>query len=180
MAATVEKPWGLLAEFSDANALIHAAEETRKAGYSSYDTFAPIPIEPLMEAQGLHRNELPWLVFFCGAAGLCAGFGLAYWSSVIEYPINVGGRPFNSWQAFIPPTFETTVLFAAFGAVFGMLGLNGLPRPYHPLFNVEAFERATQDGFFLAIESEDAKFEAGTTRAFLEGLGATEISEVQP
>ncbi len=178
--ASDQATWGLLAQFDSAEALIAATEKTRKAGYTTFDTYAPIPLEPLMEAQGLHHNEMPLLVLIGGITGLCAGFGLAYWTSVIDYPLNIGGRPFNSWQAFIPPTFETTVLFTSFAAVFGMLGLNGLPRHYHPLFNVEAFERASQDGYFLAIESADAKFDQAATTKFLQELGATEVSEVNP
>jgi hypothetical protein len=172
--------YGLMAEFDDPNALVAAARQAREAGYRRMDGYSPFAIEELAEALGVHHTLVPLLVLIGGLFGACAGFGLAYWVSVVAYPLNVGGRPFNSWPAFIVPTFETTVLFAALTAVFGMLALNGLPTVYHPVFNVPRFALATRDRFFLCIETRDPKFDLHATRSFLEGLGAREVTEVVP
>jgi hypothetical protein len=171
---------GLMAEFDNPTALVEAATRARLAGYRKLDAYSPIPIEALDEALDLKRTKLPVLVFLGGLAGCLAGFGLEYWASVIEYPMNIGGRPFNSWPQFIPVTFETTVLGAALTAFVGMWALNGLPKPYHPVFNVPAFARASTDRFFLCIEAEDPKFDRETTRQFLEGLHPVGVSEVEP
>ena len=169
---------GLLAEFSEPNELIAAARATREAGYTRVDAYTPYPIEEVSEALHLKRSGLPLLVLIGGIIGGCAGFGLQYWAATIAYPLNIGGRPFNSWPAFIPITFETTVLVAAFFTVLGMLALNGLPMPYHPVFNVPRFALASRDRFFLCIEATDPKFDREGTRRFLERLVPRTVSEV--
>lgn len=173
------KLYGLMAEFDDPNALVAAAGRAHSAGYRRLDAYTPFPIEELGEALGVHRTAVPLLVLIGGIVGAMAGFGLAYYASVISYPLNIGGRPLNSWPAFIIPTFETTILFAAATAVFGMLALNGLPQLYHPVFNAPRFAMATRDRFFLCVEARDPKFDLDETRRFLEGLGAREVSDVE-
>ncbi len=169
---------GLLAEFRAPAELVKAARAVHTAGYRKVDAYTPYPIEEVLDALHLHETHVPKLVLAGGLFGLAAGWGLQYWASVVEYPMNIGGRPFNSWPAFVVPSFETTVLFAALGAVFGMLALNGFPQPYHPVFNVPGFASASRDRFFLCIEAEDPKFDLAATRDFLRGLGAAEVSEV--
>ena len=169
-----------MAEFETPGALVEAATKARLAGYRKMDAYSPIPIEALDEALDLKRTKLPVLVFLGGLGGCLAGFGLEYWASAIAYPMNVGGRPFNSWPQFIPVTFETTVLGAALTCFVGMWALNGLPKPYHPVFNVPAFARASTDRFFLCIEAEDPKFDVAATKQFLEGLHPVGVSEVEP
>jgi len=170
--------YGLMAEFDDPNTLVAAAGKVHAAGYRKLDAYTPFPIEELSEAIGVHRTAVPLLVLIGGIVGGLVGFGLAYYTSVIAYPLNIGGRPPNSWPSFIVPTFETTVLFAAATAVFGMLALNGLPMLHHPVFNAPRFAMASRDRFFLSIEADDPKFDAVQTRRFLEGLGAREVSDV--
>ncbi len=169
---------GILAEFETPDALVHAAERSTAAGYRNLDGYSPFPIEGLSEAIGFHANRLPLLVLCGGLCGAFLGFGLQYWVSVINYPLNVGGKPLNSWPAFIPVTFEVTILLAAFTAVLGMLALNGLPMPYHPVFNAPRFALATRDRFFLCIEASDPLFDRAGTRGFLQGLGAKEVVDV--
>jgi hypothetical protein len=169
---------GLMAEFTEPNELIAAARATRNAGYTRIDVYTPYPIEEVSEALHLRRTRLPLLVLIGGIIGGCAGFALQYWVATIAYPLNIGGRPFNSWPAFSPITFETTVLVAAFFAVLGMLALNGLPMPYHPVFNVPRFALASRDRFFLCIEATDPQFDREGTRRFLERLVPREVSEV--
>jgi Alternative complex III, ActD subunit len=169
---------GLMAEFSDPGELVTAAERTRTAGYTRFDCYTPFPIEELAEAMGQHHSRLPLLVLIGGILGMVGGFALCYWTSVISYPIIVGGRPFNSWPSFIPITFETTVLSAALFAVLGMLGLNGLPMPYHPVFNVPRFALASRDRFFLCIEANDPKFDIDETWAFLSRMQPRQVSQV--
>jgi len=172
--------YGLMAEFEDATALVAATERAHAAGYRRMDAYSPFPIEELHHAMGSPHSKLPLIVLIGGIVGCLGGFFLQYWASAIAYPVNVGGRPLNSWPAFIPVTFECTILVAALSAVLGMLGLNGLPMPYHPVFNVARFaEHASQDRFFLAIEATDPKFSHAATRAFLQGLGAREINDVE-
>ncbi len=170
--------YGLLAEFADVHGLLRAVRETRAAGYRRVDAFTPFPVEELAEALGAHDRRLPLLVLAGGIAGGIAGFLIQYWTAVIDYPINVGGRPLNSWPAFIPVIFECTVLGAALAAVLGMLALNGLPMPYHPVFNVPRFALSSRDRFFLCIEARDPRFDRRGTREFLHGLTPQEISEV--
>lgn len=171
--------YGLLAEFTEPNELIAAVRQARAAGYRRMDAYTPYPIEEVAEELGVHGNRLPLIVLVGGIVGLLAGYGLQYWASVIEYPLNVGGRPFNSIVAFIPITFETTVLIAAFAAVLGMLALNGLPMPYHPVFNVPRFALASRDRFFLCIEATDPMFDRELTRRFLERLVPRSVAEVE-
>jgi hypothetical protein len=171
--------YGVMAEFADPTALVEAARRTREEGYTFYDSYTPYPVHELFGAMQIKDWRMPLFVLLGGITGMFTGFGLCYWVSAVAYPLNIGGRPLNSWPMFIPVTFELTILFAALTAVFGMFALNGLPMPYHPVFNVPAFARtASQSGFFLAIESRDPKFDRERTRAFLQGLGAKEINDV--
>jgi len=170
--------YGLMAEFSEPNELVAAARQAHEAGYRRMDAYTPYPVEGLAEAVGVRRTRLPLLVLLGGITGAIAGYGLAYWTSAIDYPLNVGGRPFNSLPSFIPITFETTVLFAALTTVLGMLALNALPMPYHPVFNVPRFALASQDRFFLCIEATDPLFDRESTRRFLERLVPRAVSEV--
>jgi hypothetical protein len=170
--------YGLMAEFDNPTALVEAATRARLAGYRRMDAFSPIPIEELSEALGLRRTRLPLLVLLGGIAGGLGGYTLEWWASAIAYPMNVGGRPFHSWPQFIPVTFETTVLGAALSAFVGMWALNRLPQPYHPVFNVPAFARASSDRFFLCIESGDPRFDREATWRFLESLHPVGVSDV--
>jgi Alternative complex III, ActD subunit len=179
MATTKRQPvYGLMAEFEDPNQLVAAAHRAREAGYRRMDAYSPLPIEELHEAIGFHDTKLPMIVLIGGLVGCLAGYLLQYWVSTMAYPINVGGKPLNSWPAFIPVTFECTILGAALSAVLGMLGLNGLPQPYHPVFNVARFALASRNRFFLCIEARDRKFDLEETRRFLETLEAREVTVV--
>jgi hypothetical protein len=178
-AKTQEPPFfGLMAEFDSAQALLDAAHKVRLAGYHKTDAFSPFPIHGLAEALGFRERHVALIVLCAGITGALAGYGLEYWTQVIEFPMNIGGRPYHAWVSFIPPAFETTILFAAFSAVIGMLALNGLPQPYHPVFNVPRFERASQDSFFLAVDATDPKFDADATRGFLLSLNPKEVVTV--
>ena len=172
--------FGLLAEFETPDALVKATEKARLAGYRKMDAYSPIPIEELSEALGLARTRLPKLVFLGGLLGGIGGYSLEYYCAVIGYPLNVGGRPLNSWPQFIPVTFETTVLGAALCCFLGMWALNRLPQPYHPVFNVPAFKRASTDRFFLCIEAADPAFTPDATRRFLEGFHPVGVFDVEP
>src|SRR6186713_2512901 len=172
--------FGLMAEFPDPTSLVLATRKTHEEGYREMDAYSPFPIHELVEAFDAHDHRVQRNVLVGGILGMFAGFGLCYWVSTIAYPLNVGGRPFNSWPSFIPVTFELTILLASLTCVIGLILLNGLPMPYHPVFNVKRFaEHASQDGLFLAIEADDPKFDVNKTRAFLQGLGAREINEIE-
>jgi len=170
--------YGLMAEFDGPEELLAAATRAHAAGYRRMDAYTPFPVEGLSAALGHPRTRLPLLVLIAGIVGAVIGFASQYWVTVIDYPIIVGGRPFNSWPAYIPITFEVTILFAALTAVVGMIALNRLPMPYHPVFNVPRFALASQDRFFLCIEAADPLFHVGETKRFLESLNPREVSEV--
>jgi hypothetical protein len=171
--------YGLMAEFDQPEILLAAARRSFTEGYRRMDAYSPFPIDGLAEAIGFHRTRLPLIVLIGGIIGCLGGFYLQYWAAVIDYPLNIGGRPLNSWPMFIPVTFELTILVAALSAVFGLLALNGLPMPYHPVFNVERFQLATRNRFFLCIEAADPKFDQEATRGFLESLGSHGVYEVE-
>jgi hypothetical protein len=171
--------YGLMGEFDSPEALIESARRTHDAGYIRVDAYTPYPVEGLAEALRFHKTRVPLIVLIGGVTGCLAGFFLQYYVAVIDYPLNIGGRPLNSWPSFIPITFEVTVLIAALSAVLGMLALNGLPTPHHPVFNVPRFALATRDRFFLSIEARDPKFDPQATRSFLQSLGAKEVSDVE-
>jgi len=171
--------YGLMAEFETPEDLLAAAERARDAGYQRMDAYTPFPVEGLAEAIGFRRTWLPLIVLVGGIIGCVGGYFLQYWISVIDYPLNIGGRPLHSWPAFVVVTFELTILVAALSAVLGMLALNGLPMPYHPVFNVPRFAFATRDRFFLCIEATDPKFHPDETRRFLERSQPRQISEVE-
>ena len=170
--------YGMLAEFDSPTDLVDAARRTYGAGYKKIDAYSPFPIDELADAIGFHKNGVPLVVLVGGLLGCAGGYVLQYWIAAINYPINIGGRPYNSWPAFIVVTFEMTILFAGLAAVFGMLALNGLPMPHHPVFNVPRFALATRDRFFLIIFSSDVKYDPVDTRRFLESLEPRSISEV--
>ena len=170
--------YGLLAEFTDAEHLLQAARRTAETGYRRIEAYSPFPVAGLAEAIGFHRTQLPLIVLIGGLLGAATGYGLQYWVSVIQYPMNIGGRPLNSWPMFMPVTFECAVLGAAVFCVLGMLALNGLPRPHHPLFDVPGFERASTDRFFLCIQARDPLFDGQATREFLQRLEPIKVSDV--
>jgi len=174
----LEGTYGVMAEFNDAQALLDAANTTREAGYKNFDAYSPFPIHGLSEAVGFHHTRLSAVVLIMGILGGLGGFVMCWYANVISYPLNIGGKPYNSWPAWIPITFECAILLAAFGAVFGMLALNGLPMPYHPVFNVKRFEQASRDRFFLVIQSRDPKFEIDRVFDFLETLHPREVTDV--
>ncbi len=171
--------YGLMAEFETPTDVVAAARRVHEEGYRRIDAFSPYPIEELSEAIGVHSTKLPVIVLIGGIVGLLAGYLMQYYTHVIDYPLNVGGKPFHSWPQFIPITFETTVLGAALSAVFGMLALNGLPEPYHPVFNTPNFALASRDRFFLLVEARDPKFDREQTAAFLKSLGPREVTDVE-
>src|SRR6266542_5153763 len=168
-----------MAEFESAEALLDATRRAHAAGYRAMDAYSPFPIEGLAEALGSQRTIVPWIALTGVVLGALTGYALQCWVHVFALPVNVGGRPLNSWPMFIPVTFELTVLVAALSAVLGMLALNGLPHPYHPVFNVPRFALASQDRFFLCIEASDPRFDRAATRYFLESLAPQEVSDVE-
>jgi hypothetical protein len=170
--------YGLMAEFETPGTIIAAANKTYAAGYKKIDAYSPFPIEELSDAIGFHRNGVAPVVLTGGILGCLTGYLMQWWIATVSYPVNVGGRPYHSWPSFIVVTFELTILFSVLAAVFGMLALNGLPMPYHPVFNVERFAFASRDRFFLIIFSSDPKYSSAETRAFLESLEPRSVSEV--
>src|SRR5262245_24874185 len=170
--------YGLAAEFATPSDLLEAARAAKQAGYTRTDAYSPLPVEGLAGAVGASYSKLPTIVFFGGLIGGFTGYLLQYVTATSWYPFNVGGRPLNSWPAFIPVTFECTILGAALAAVFGMLAVNGLPMPYHPLFHVPRFARASRDLFFLCIQARDPRFEVGAVTQFLQDLGPADVQEV--
>jgi hypothetical protein len=173
------RTWGVLGEFEAPEELLHAARRAREAGYRCLDAYTPFPIHGLSDAMGFRPTRLPLVVLAGGLIGGATALATMWFSAAIHYPINVAGKPFASWPMFIPITFEATVLCAALSAVFGMLGMNGLPMPYHPIFNASRFAFASRDRFFLCIESRDPKFREEDVRTFLSGLGAKEVEAVE-
>ncbi len=176
---TTNTTWGLLAEFDSAHALFHAAEKVRDAGYKNWDTHSPYAMHGMDEAMGLSASKLPWITLVAGLTGLLGAWYLQVWVSTMEYPMIISGKPLNSLPAFVPLMFEGTVLFAAVATVFGMLALNGLPMHYHPLFQSERFDRATDDKFFISIEAKDSKFDAVKTADLLRSIGANHVEEIE-
>ena len=170
--------YGLLAEYKTPGELLSAARAARQAGYKQMEAYSPFPVHGLTHALGQVPTKLPILTLVGGALGAFSGYALEYWVSVINYPVNIGGRPMHSWPAFLPVTFEMAVLGAALFSVFGMLALNGLPMPYHPVFNVPQFKLASRDRFFLCIEATDKRFDRAATRGFLETTRPMGIYEV--
>jgi hypothetical protein len=189
--------YGLTAEFTEPAQIVTAVERVREAGYRSIDCYTPFPVHGLAEAMDFDDIRVPWMIFIAGMLGTCAGYFLE-WSvnaPIVEqvlrklpldvisrqysYPLNIGGKPFHSWPTFIPVCYETTILFAALCAFVGMLALNGLPRPHHPIFNARNFDRASQDRFFLCIEAVDPKFDYENTWALLQSLGPEAVAEVE-
>jgi hypothetical protein len=174
----VASQFGLLAEFVEADDLVAASARAYEAGYRRMECYSPLPVDGLAEAIGFHRSRMPLVVLIGGIIGCLGGFALQYYATVVAYPLNIGGRPVFSWPAFVPVVFEMTVLAAALFAVLGMLAMNGLPRPHHPLFAIRSFDRATQDRFFLCILADDPLYHSQTTRKFLERLGPVEVTDV--
>ena len=170
---------GVAAEFGDAESILSAAFAAKRAGYTRMDAYTPFAVEHLDEALGMQPTRLGWIVLIMGITGALFGFFMQLYANASYYPLNIGGKPLNSWPNFIVITFECTVLFSAFTAGLFMLGRNGLPRPYHPMFNTPGFENATRDKFFLCIEARDPKFDAGEVTSFLEGLDPIRVSEVE-
>ncbi|MGD9589945.1 MAG: DUF3341 domain-containing protein [Pyrinomonadaceae bacterium] len=173
-----EDIYGIMAEFDTPTQLVDAANKVREAGYTKTDAFSPFPLHEIDVALGIKRSILPLLVFAGGITGLLSGIALQVFVHYIDYPLNVGGRPYLSWPSFVPPAYELTILLAGFTAVFGMLFLNGLPRPYHPVFNVPRFALATREKFFLVIEAADPKYDHDEVRSFMESLDPQEVFDV--
>ncbi|MFY9842353.1 MAG: DUF3341 domain-containing protein [Terriglobales bacterium] len=172
------KIYGLMAEFDSAQELLDAAHKTHQAGYQKIDAYSPFPVEGLAEATGFHKNSVALVVLIGAIIGGLSAYALQYWVAVITYPVNVGGRPLQSWPSFIIVTFELTILFGGVTAAIGMLALNGLPMPYHPVFNVPEFAKASENKFFLVVFSSDPKYDAARTRSFLNELAPRMIAEV--
>src|SRR6202166_2502251 len=172
--------YGLLAEFETPEQILEAAHRTHDAGYKSIDAFSPIPVHGLAEAVGFDWTSLPIVVFIGGLCGGLTGFGMCYYANVVSYAWNIGGKPLNSWPSWIPITFELTILGAALSAVLGMLAMNGLPTPYHPVFNVSRFALASRDRFFLCIKARDPMFDVKQTRKFMLTLNPREVTDIDP
>ncbi len=171
--------YGIVAEFDTPEAVTEAANRAREAGYKKMDAYTPFPVEGLDQALGMTNTRLGWVVLWMGITGGLLGFFMQWYANVVYYPLNIGGKPLNSWPNFIIITFECTILFAAFTSGLFMLGRNGLPQPYHSIFNTPNFETATRDHFFLCIEATDSLFDESKTRSFMDSLGALRVSEVE-
>jgi hypothetical protein len=167
-----------MAEFETPRAVLEATRRAREAGFQAMDAYTPYPVEGLADELGLRRTRVPFVVLVAGLVGAAVGFLMQFWSMAVDYPLNVGGRPYNSWPVFIPIAFEVMVLVASFAALFAMFFLSGLPQPHHPVFNVPRFAHASQDRFFLCIEATDPRFDRERTRQFLAELGPAEVVEV--
>jgi hypothetical protein len=174
-----KKTFGMLAQYETAEQIFKACEKVRDAGYTRWDSYTPFPVHNLDKAMGLKPSILPWIVFACGMTGASSGMLLQWWTSTVAYPIIIAAKPLFSYQAFVPVTFELGILFSAFGALLGMLGLNKLPQYYHSLFKVKAFDRVTDDKFFIAIETRDPKYDTAKVKELLEGTGASMVQEVE-
>ncbi len=170
--------YGLMVEFETPTELVNGCKAAYAEGYREMDAYSPFPIEEVSEAIGFHKSAVPLVVLLGGILGGTSGFALQYWINVIAYPLNIGGKPYDSWPAFIVPTFEMTILFAGLCGMFGMFALNGLPQPYHPVFNVDKFSAVTRDKFFLCVEATDPKFDLVGTQQFMQSLKPLSISEV--
>lgn len=173
-----DRLYGIMAEFETVPELLDAIHKSRDAGYCKLDAYTPFPVHEVWHALGYRRNILPWMILCGGIIGCIAGFMLQYWVSTTAYPINIGGRPLNSWPSFIPVTFECTILLACLTAVFGMFAINGLPQPHHPVFNVERFALASRDRLFLCLEADDPKFDRVDTASFLWSCKPSHVAEV--
>lgn len=178
-AAKTKTHWGVLAEFDTTPGLYHACEKVRDAGFKQWDAHTPFPVHGLDDAMGLPPSKLPWIVLVLGLSGTATAFALQYFVHSVEYLIVISGKPFFALPAYVPIMFELSVLFAAFGSVFGMLGLNKLPQFHHPLFRSRRFEAVTDDKFFISIEATDAKFDTEETVEFLKEIGATHVELVE-
>ena len=174
-----EPLYGMMAVFETPEALLVAAQQARKTGYRRLEAYTPYPVDGLADVLAIPPNRLPLIVLLSAIAGGLTGYGMQLFAMAVHWPLNVGGRPLNSWPAFVPITFELTILFGAFGAVFGLLAMNRLPQPYHPAFNAPCFDLASLDRFFLCIEARDPMFEREKTRRFLESLKPTEVADVE-
>ncbi|MFN2323120.1 MAG: DUF3341 domain-containing protein [Trueperaceae bacterium] len=172
--------YGLIAEYDTPEQVLHAAESARKAGYTKMDAYSPHPVEGIEDALGLQPTRLGFIVLVMGLIGAVAGYAMQWYAGAVFYPLNIGGRPMNPWPTYIVITFEVTVLLAAFTAGLFMLARNGLPRPYHSIFNAPGFERASRDGYYLCVESIDPRFDEAAVRTFLEGTGPVRVEEVAP
>ena len=176
---TAQDLYGVVAEFDTPEDVIDAANRAREAGYKKMDAYTPFPVNGLDEALGMTNTRLGWFVLFMGIAGGLTAFAMQYYANAVFYPLNIGGKPLNSWPNFIVITFECTILFAAFTAGLFMLARNGLPQPYHPIFNTPNFASATRDHFFLCIEATDEQFDAEATGEFLRTLSPLRVSKVE-
>ena len=167
--------YGVAALFDGPDELLAAVRRVKMAGYRKFDVHTPFPVHGMDDAMGLGRSQLGWIVFLCGAAGVATAMGMQWFANAFDYPLIKQGKPYFAWQAFIPVTFELMVLFAAFGAVVGMIALNGLPRWYHPTLKSEGMAKLADDGFYIVIESGDEQFEAGKTMEFLAAIGSRSV-----
>jgi hypothetical protein len=175
----VNNTWGLLAEFASADGLLAAARRVRESGYERAEAYSPFPVDGLAEALGFARNRVPLFTFIGGLLGGIGGFWLQWYSAVVDYPVNIAGRPLDSWPMFVPVTFELAVLGSAFAAVISMFAANGLPQLRHPLFAAPEFDLATRNRFFLCLRSDDAAFDARESRELLESLHPMHCVEVK-